>query len=89
MSSSGAVVCPKLEELDIEYWETLEINDMIGMAASRALRGAKIKSVKISCCDGPAYARLNVLEFKKHVLHLEVQYCGNYAGYDDQERGIL
>ena len=75
-TSPSGVVCPKLEELEIEYRETLDINDIIGMAAARASRGAKLKSVKITYCDRSAYSQLDVLELKRHVLHVELEICG-------------
>ena len=70
MSSSGVVVCPKLEELSIQlHQETLDLKDVIGMAAARASKGANLKSVRI---DQGSYTRADVLKLKKHVLHLEL-----------------
>jgi hypothetical protein len=65
------VVCPLLEELHIELKEeTLDLKDVIGMAAARASKGAKLKSVRI--VQG-SYTRADVLELKKHVLHVRLR----------------
>jgi hypothetical protein len=70
MSSLGTVVCPQLEELHIELKEeTLDLKDVIEMAAARASKGAKLKSVKI--VQG-SYTQTDVLELKKYVLHVEL-----------------
>ena len=50
ISSSGVVVCPELEELVLELrpdTETLDFKNVADMAAARASRGAKLKSVRI------------------------------------------
>ena len=45
ISSSGTMVCPELEELDIMlYGETFDMTSVIGVAAVRASRGTKLKS---------------------------------------------
>jgi hypothetical protein len=70
MSSSGTVVCPELEELVVVLDNgMLDMKSVIGTAAARALRGAKLKSVKIIGQDQPA--RADVLELERHVLHAE------------------
>jgi len=69
-NASGDMVCPKLEKLVIDHRELLEIKDVIGMAAARELRGAKLKFVKIISWDGFVYAQPDVLKLKKHVLHV-------------------
>jgi len=57
------------------------------MAAARASIGAKLKSVTIDCCDRFAFSKLDVLEFKRHVLQVELsRYGADYGGYDDEER---
>ena len=70
--SSGVVVCPKLEELVIsQYGEPLDTQDVIEMAAARASRGVKLKSVWI---DTPFESvQTDALELKRHVLHVK---CG-------------
>jgi hypothetical protein len=74
-SSSGAVVCPKLEELVImlEWGNDDDIVDMrsiIEVVAARASGGAKLKSIRIvGDIDKPAWT--DVLELKKHVTHVE------------------
>ena len=71
-SSSRALVCPELEELVLRIdREPFCIDDVIIMAAARASRGAKLKSVRIASQNG--FSRADVLELKKHVLHVE---CG-------------
>ena len=57
ISSSGVVVCPELEELVLVLrvnGETLDIKNVIEMAAARASRGAKLKSVRIVDLDSEA-----------------------------------
>jgi hypothetical protein len=74
MSSSEVVVCPKLEELILglrTYGGVADIKPVTGMAAARALRGARLKSVRIASSD--KFVQIDVLELKKHVLHVE---CG-------------
>ena len=70
--SSGVVICPKLEELVIsQYGEPLDTQDVIEMAAARASRGVKLKSVWI---DTPFESvQTDALELKRHVLHVK---CG-------------
>jgi hypothetical protein len=75
---SGVVVCPKLEDLWIQlYEETLDLKDVIGMAVARASRGAKLKSITIHQDN---YVRTDVLELRKHVLHVD---CGPEFKIDD------
>jgi hypothetical protein len=70
MSSSGAMVCPKLEELVIVLdKETLDMKSVIGVVTARASRGAKFRSVRIVGQDQPV--RTDVLELEKHVLDVE------------------
>jgi hypothetical protein len=72
MNSSGAVVCPKLEELAIVcYNTTLDMKSIVGVAAARASRGAKLKSIRIVSQE--KFERADVLELEKHVLNVE---CG-------------
>jgi hypothetical protein len=69
MSPSGIMVCPKLAKLSIEHpEEEIDLKDVIGMAAARASRGAKLEFVSVT--QG-CYMRTDVLELKKHVLHVE------------------
>jgi len=67
MSPSGVVpVCPKLEELVIEYRGTTDIENITETAAVREGRGARLKLVRIV-----SLVEVDVLELKKHVLHVE------------------
>jgi hypothetical protein len=55
--SSENVVCPELEELIIVLnGGTLDMKSVIGVAAARASRGAKLKSVRIIGRDQPTRA---------------------------------
>ena len=82
----GVVVCPKLEEIVILERGLFNFEHAMGaMAASRALRGAKLKAVRIidSRPDrepGPAGA----LELRKHVCHVEFGPVRS-AKNDDEE----
>ena len=82
MSSSEAVVCPKLEELTLVLrtdWGVFDIKRVTGMAAARASNGAKLKSVRI--IGQNKFVRTDVLELEEHVLHVE---CGfEVDGADD------
>ena len=85
VSSSGVVVCPELEKLVIELDPdrgTLYMKGIIGVAAARTLRGAKLKSVKIIGQGQPA--RADVWELEKHVLHVE---CCDDIGEEGQGKG--
>jgi len=67
-SSSGIIVCPKLEELIIYAGRTLYIEDVIEMVAARALGGTKLKLVRIV---GQEFGEDDVLELKKYVSYVE------------------
>jgi hypothetical protein len=72
MSSSGTVVCPDLEELVIVFnGGSLDMRAVIEVAAARASRGAKLKSVKIQVIGQDKFARVDLLELKKHVFDVE------------------
>ena len=77
MNPSGVVFCPKLEELHIEYWKIPDMGEIIGMAAERKSRGARLKLVRI--VSQVKSVEADMLELKKHVLHVE---CGPEAGTD-------
>jgi hypothetical protein len=83
ISSSGVVVCPKLEELVLVLrrdGETLNINNVIGMAAARASRGAKLESVRIISDDKSM--QIDALELEKHASHVE---CGPWVGVANED----
>jgi len=72
-SSSGIMVCPKFEVLVIEYGGTFSINDVVGTTATRASRGAKLKTVRAVHII-PRYktdSRLDVLVLKNNSLQVE------------------
>lgn len=72
-SSSGVVVCPKLEEVIMNYEGTLDVKSVIGMAAARGSSGAELKSLGISSpWGGPNLAQSDVSELEKHVFRLEL-----------------
>ena len=73
MNPSGVVVCPKLEEIVIFERGLFNFEHAMGMmAASRALRGAKLKAVRI-IDSRPDRERdpAGTLELRKHVCHVE------------------
>ena len=91
MSSSEVEVCPKLENLILVYpvtMETFDVKDVIRMAAARASRGAKLKSVKF-VCDVMEFMKIDLLEFKNHVSHMKYgpnvvePYYGDYSTDED------
>jgi len=74
-SPTEAVVCPKLEELVLVLHphETMShITSVIGMAAARALRGEKLRTVRIVGRRGAT--TFDVSELRKHVYNVE---CGS------------
>ena len=77
-NSSEVMVCPKLEELVLvphSFYFGLEPSEMmsiIEMAAARASRGGKLKTVRIFCRHGTADP--DVSELRKHVWNVE---CGH------------
>ena len=84
MSSSEVAICPELEEFVIVPDEgTLNMKSLIEMAAARALRGAKLKTIKIVGRDQPA--RTDVLELEKHVLDVESAGPEVDGAYDDSD----
>ena len=72
LNSSNVVVCPKLEELALTLFPgwNVDTKNMIAVIAARALRGAKLRTLRITCkreeLDPGA-----LLEFRKHVSHVE------------------
>jgi hypothetical protein len=72
-SSSGVIVCPKLEELVLVLCldgETLNVEkNVIEMAEARASRGMKLKSVRIVSHDESV--QIDTSELMEHVLHVE------------------
>ena len=84
MSSSEVAICPELEEFVIVPDEgTLNMKSLIEMAAARALRGAKLKTIKIVGRDQPA--RTDVLELERHVLDVESAGPEVDGAYDDSD----
>ena len=84
------VVCPSLEELSFVLHiqgcvEEFDVQAVIEMAAARASRGAKLRTVR----DQVELDPRDVLELRKHVLHVkhgqEVVYDGgnNHSDEDD------
>jgi hypothetical protein len=74
MNSPGVTDYPKLEELILVLrpdGDTLNANHVIKMAAARASRGAKLKSVRIVSQD--SFMGTDAPELRKYVLHVE---CG-------------
>ena len=74
MSSSGVLVCPKLEEIIVEHRGAFDIESIFGVAAARASRWAKLKRVKIVSWGG--LAEIDVSELRKHVSHVECSHVG-------------
>jgi hypothetical protein len=71
-SSSGVVVCPRLEEVVLELrcdGETLNIKNVAEMAAARASKGAKLKSVRIFGHDESM--QIDASKLRKHTLRVE------------------
>jgi len=70
-ASSGAVPCPKLEEIILIHYTGTEVDikSVTEMAAARVSGGAKLRTIRIGGKD-----KLNpgdALELKKHVLNVE------------------
>jgi hypothetical protein len=73
ISSSGFVVCPRLEELVLVLHlkgETLDIKNVIEMAAARASSGVKLRTVGI-VSGQDELDLVDVLELGKHVWEVE------------------
>ena len=85
-SSSEAMVCPKLEELILippTDGEVFNIEDLVYMAAARALVGVKLGTVKIICGQDKVDPG-GILELEKHVLDVE---CGPGVIDGDSDSG--
>ena len=70
--SSDAVVCPQLEGLGLVLCtdgEMFDITSVVEMAAARALRGVKLRTVRIA--GGEGEAGLDVSELRKYVWNVE------------------
>ena len=74
MSSPGVVLCPRLEELVIDHHKMFTIEKTVGMAAARASKGARLKTVRIIIPPGAVHPQLDTSELKKHVSHVELRY---------------
>ena len=70
-SSSGVTVCPKLEGMEFVQYNNRLVKNIIGMAAARASRGVKLKSVTLTHYCGDQHPQLDLVELEKHVLHVE------------------
>ena len=71
-SSSEVMVCPKLEELVLVLClreEVPYIASLIKMAAARASRGEKLRTIRI--IEAQCKANLDVSELRKHVWNVE------------------
>ena len=82
-SSSGIVVCPKLEELVLVLrldGKTFNMENVIGMAEARASRGMKLKAVRIVSHDESVH--VDALELMEHVLRVE---CGPEVDAADED----
>ena len=64
------MLCPNLKELIlfVESWGLTD--DLVGMAKRRALRGAKLSSIKIVSLDTPV-PEMEALELREHVTQVE------------------
>jgi hypothetical protein len=86
VSSSGDVICPKLENLVLVLrlkGERFDIKNVIKMAVARASRGAKLKSVRI-VGQGKSM-QIGALELRKYVSHVE---CGPEDGVADEDTNV-
>ena len=86
--SPGVLVCPELEELNLEFdrEKGFDVESMVSMTAARASRGAKLKSVRITSCLKSVPTM--VLELRKHVLHVEHKLgSGGDVENDSDESG--
>jgi len=86
MSPLGAVVCPKLEELVIKHLRELDIREVVGMAAARSSRGAKLKLIKTSWDKASSYSESDILELQKYILRVECSPTDD-GGSDDSYDG--
>ena len=83
LSSSRTVVCPKLEELVLVLCvdgEVFGIQYVVGMVVARALRGAKLNSLRI--VSQREFPQVDILQLKKHISHVE---CGPEADGVDED----
>ena len=84
MDASGAVPCPKLEEIILVSRtdaEDIDIKSMTKIAAARASRGAKLRTIRIA--GGKDKLDLgDVLELRKHVSNVE---CGPVVDVVDSD----
>jgi hypothetical protein len=82
-SPTGTIVCPNLEELIIKHRNTPSIKNVIGMAAARASREAKLNLVRI--ISQYQFVQADVLELEKHVLCVECATKVDEAGGGDSD----
>ena len=77
-NSSNPPICPKLEELVLRtgWVDVFEVESMVGMAAARASRGAKLKSVRV--LNLGEFELVDMSDLCNHVLDVE-------HGFEDGE----
>jgi hypothetical protein len=89
LHSSDVMICPKLEDLVLCFYRKkgFNIESVTSVAAARASRGAKLKSVRI--VSQVRFAPMEVMELRKHVLHVEcnvgVDGVGGVGDDDDSD----
>ena len=72
---SNVLICPKLEEFAVHVGKDgFDIESVVGMAAARASRGAKLKFVRI--VNREAITWMDTSELGKHVAHVEYDHEG-------------
>ena len=69
-SSSGAVACPRLEEIAIVAHSKFDLQHILRAAEARALGGMKLKAVTIAKPPAIVLPQFEILELKKHVMHV-------------------
>ena len=75
MNPSGAVLCPKLEEviLYIKHPDQLHLDELLSMAKERDLRGAKLLAITIVNTEALAPQK-EVFQLRKHVSRVEYKF---------------
>ena len=73
-SPSGAVACPRLEEIVIVARSEFDLKHILRTAEARALGGMKLKAVTIAKPPEMVLPQLEILELKKHVVGFGVDH---------------
>ena len=88
-NASKLVLCPNLKEIVLYAWSWDDAEDLVSMAKTRALMGAKLSSITLTCFEG-SEPGAEALKLRDHVTHVEYRIEGAPPEWDylpDESKG--